>query len=95
MQNVYDCKIHQQDKGAGMKKIKCVHFAGMILTILVLFPMLTKGIMCNDELLLRLWAQKGLKTFFETTVLNENIQKGRILGTLGNMKFLALSLIHI
>lgn len=72
-----------------MKKIKCVHFAGMILTILVLFPMLTKGIMCNDELLLRLWAQKGLKTFFETTVLNENIQKGRILGTLGNMKFLA------
>lgn len=72
-----------------MKKMKCVHFAGMILIILVLFPMLTKGIMCNDELLLRLWAQKGMKTFFETTVMNENIQKGRILGTLGNMKFLA------
>lgn len=72
-----------------MKKIKCVHLAGIILIILIIFPMLTKGIMCNDELLLRLWAQKGMGFFFETTIVNENIQKGRVLGVLGNVKFLA------
>lgn len=60
-----------------------------ILTIITLFPMLQKGIMCNDELLLRKWAQGGIKYFFRTTFVNEYIDKGRILGVIGNLKFLS------
>lgn len=72
-----------------MKKDRSVCLAGLILTILVLFPMLIKGIMCNDELLLRIWAQKGMGTFFRTTIIEENVRKGRVLGAIGNVKFLA------
>lgn len=64
------------------------YIVGLILLIVVCFPMLEQGIMCNDELLLRIWRQKGWDCFFETTILIENIQKGRILGTIGNLKFL-------
>ncbi len=71
-----------------MKKIKSVHLAGFLLGVVVLFPMLVKGIMCNDELMLRLWSQKGITTFFRTTIVEENILKGRVLGTLGGLKFL-------
>lgn len=58
-----------------------------ILIITVCCPMIQQGIICNDELLLRLWSQQGLKTFFRTTIINENILKGRILATIGNVKF--------
>ena len=60
-----------------------------ILIITVCCPMIQQGIICNDELLLRLWSQQGLKTFFRTTIINENILKGRILATIGNVKFLS------
>ena len=54
------------------------YIVGLILLIVVCFPMLEQGIMCNDELLLRIWRQKGWDCFFETTILIENIQKGRM-----------------
>ena len=56
--------------------------------LITMFPLLIKGIICNDELMLRLWGQQGLDTFFKITIFNENIGKGRILGILGNIKFL-------
>lgn len=71
-----------------MKKIKAEHLAGVVLTILVLFPMLVKGIMCNDELLRRLWAQEGMDVYFKTNIMNEGILKGRAFGWIGSMSFL-------
>lgn len=61
----------------------------LVLIILTGYPIVEHGIMCNDELLLRLWSQQGLTTFFKTTIINENILKGRILAVLGNVKFLS------
>ena len=60
----------------------------LILMVITLFPLFEKGIMCNDELLLRKWAQGGMKNFFRMTIFSENIDKGRILGVVGNLKFL-------
>ena len=61
---------------------------GLILAICVIFPMLTQGIMCNDEVQLRLSAQMGIGHFFENYFVTECLEKGRMLGAIGNMKFL-------
>lgn len=71
-----------------MKKFKCEQLAEIVLIILVLFPMLVKGIMCNDELLLRLWGQQGMDVFFKNTIVDGAISKGRVLGIIGSVKFL-------
>ncbi len=59
-----------------------------IFVVIVICPVIKQGIICNDEILLRIWSQQGMATFFKTTIYNENILKGRILGTIGNLKFL-------
>ena len=61
----------------------------VILIIIVCYPMIQQGIMCNDELMLRLWSQQGMTSFFKTTIINENISNGRILGVIGNLKFIS------
>lgn len=64
-------------------------FPMIILIIIVGNSFLQQGIMCNDELLLRLYGQRGVRAFFRTTVITEGISKGRILGTIGNFKVLS------
>lgn len=64
--------------------------------IILLFLFLTavcgnfikQGVICNDEVLLRIWRQKGFATFFKETIIDANINQGRILGLVGNLKFL-------
>ena len=82
-------KLLKKIRESELEKISMKHFAGIILVILVFYPMFIKGIMCNDELLLRLWSQKGIKSFFQTTIYNEYILKGRVLGAIGNLKFMS------
>lgn len=60
----------------------------VIFVICIIYPMLLQGVMCNDEVMLRLWAQDGIINYFKTYVSTECISKGRILGTIGNLKFL-------
>lgn len=82
-------KLLKKIRESGLEKFNVIHFAGIILVILVFYPMFIKGIMCNDELLLRLWSQKGIKDFFQTTFNIEYIQKGRVLGAIGNLKYMS------
>ena len=71
-----------------MKRNTNTLIIGLILIICVIFPMLTQGIMCNDEVQLRLSAQMGMGYFFKNYIVTECINKGRILGAIGNLKFL-------
>lgn len=61
---------------------------GCICVISIMGNYMIQGITCNDEVQLRLWGQQGLDTFFSNQIIQEGIQKGRILGFLGNVKFL-------
>lgn len=82
-------KLFKKIRQLGLEKFNIIHFTGIILMILVFYPLFIKGIMCNDELLLRIWSQKGIKSFFQTTIYNEYILKGRVLGAIGNLKFMS------
>lgn len=48
-----------------------------------------QGITCNDEVQLRLNGQKGILYFLKKQILDEDINQGRILGILGNVKFIS------
>ena len=54
-----------------MKRNTNTLIIGLILIICVIFPMLTQGIMCNDEVQLRLSAQMGIGHFFKNYFVAE------------------------
>lgn len=64
----------------------CIWIVFFLVTTL---PILQRGIAASDELYLRRWGQQGLKTFLYNQFLHEDLEEGRILGFLGNIKFLA------
>lgn len=68
---------------------KNLYFAGIILLITICCPLIQQGIMCNDELLSRIWSQKGMSFFFRTTIITEGFEKGRALLSVGNLRFLS------
>lgn len=59
----------------------------MVIAVAVAYPILYQGIICNDELQLRLYGQMGPKTLFVDVIKSEYLAKGRFLATLGNLKF--------
>lgn len=58
-----------------------------ILTIIINLAM--QGITCNDEVQLRLYGQQGIGYFLKRQIIHEDIYQGRILGAIGNIKFLS------
>lgn len=64
-------------------------FCAVTLVLVGGYSLLQQGIMCNDELLLRLYGQRGVIPFLKKTIINECILKGRVLGAIGNLKVLS------
>lgn len=69
------------------KKREILTILLITIVISVMYPILHQGIICNDELQLRLYGQMGLKTLFVDVIKNEYLNKGRCLAILGNLKF--------
>lgn len=61
----------------------------LVYIIFIVKVYLIQGITCNDEVQLRLFSQKGLGYFFQRTIVDENIKKGRLMAIVGNFKFLS------
>lgn len=67
-----------------------VYFSlGLILMLIVASNFMIQGITCNDEVQLRLNSQHGLVYFLKKQIIEEDIYQGRVLGALGNVKFLS------
>lgn len=75
-------------KQRSSEKVKPVILALLVVCITVAYPIFRQGIMCNDEVYLRLAGQYGLGNFFSEVIGKENLANGRVLGVLGNLKFL-------
>lgn len=72
------------------KKEFWVYFSILIILILIVVSnMMIQGITCNDEVQLRLNSQHGLLYFLRKQIVEEDIYQGRILGALGNIKFIS------
>lgn len=72
-------KKHERELDAGLWIIAFICF---------LAPIIESGIICNDEVMLRLWRQQGIGSFFYNTIMKENLSKGRVLAIIGNLKVL-------
>lgn len=59
----------------------------VIIAVAAAYPILYQGVICNDELQLRLYGQMGPKALFVDVIKSEYLAKGRFLATLGNLKF--------
>lgn len=73
------------------KKIKISSFVAFVVLFIisVVKNFLIQGIMCNDEVLLRINGQFGIKNFLHAQIVDEEIKQGRILGAFGNFKVLS------
>lgn len=74
-----------------VKKNKNTYFfiSLLVFILLVVKNFLIQGIMCNDEVLLRINGQYGIKNFLYNQIVEEEIRQGRILGAFGNLKILS------
>lgn len=61
----------------------------MFVVLIVVSNIMIQGITCNDEVQLRLNSQHGLLYFLKKQIIEEDIYQGRILGAIGNIKFLS------
>jgi len=74
-----------------IKKNKNIYFflSLLVFILLIVKNFLIQGIMCNDEVLLRVNGQYGIKNFLHAQIVEEEIRQGRILGAFGNLKILS------
>lgn len=60
----------------------------VILITLILSNFLIQGITCNDEAVLRLCSQHGIREFLHMQIVEEALHQGRILAVLAELKYL-------
>lgn len=58
----------------------------IVALVCFLAPIIEEGVILNDEVQMRLLRQQGIRSFIYNTVVNEQLAKGRVLGTIGNLK---------
>lgn len=72
------------------KREYLVYLSVLIFVVLIVVSnIMIQGITCNDEVQLRLNSQHGLLYFLKKQIIEEDIYQGRILGAIGNIKFLS------
>lgn len=72
------------------KREYLVYLSVLIFVVLIVISnIMIQGITCNDEVQLRLNSQHGLLYFLKKQIIEEDIYQGRILGAIGNIKFLS------
>lgn len=59
-----------------------------MLIMMILSNFLIQGITCNDEAMLRLRSQEGIRSFLHMQIFDEILHQGRLLAIVGNFKYL-------
>lgn len=72
-----------------LKECSGEFISSAVILLLIISNLIIQGITCNDEVQLRLASQHGVWYFLHNQFITEDIREGRILGALGNIKFLS------